>query len=134
MTPVIEYLQLANECLRWADSAEAKDQRKAFLEMARAWTQGALLAQGTTIPESDDEIDIRRRSPSCSERTTQYKLTSASAISGGKIHQKRAWPMIKPVKLIAHGPNGQSFQTRQPPQAASRFDLKIRTFVEKQRH
>ena len=25
---------------------------------------------------------------------------------------------MKPVKLIAHGPNGQSFQTQKPPEAA----------------
>jgi hypothetical protein len=36
-----EYRQFAEECFRWARDAKTDAARKAFLDMARAWTQAA---------------------------------------------------------------------------------------------
>jgi hypothetical protein len=37
-----EYKQYAKECLRWAAESKTEDDRKAFLELARAWTLAAM--------------------------------------------------------------------------------------------
>ena len=37
-----EYQVYAHECLRWAEKAGNDEDRRAFLEMAKAWTQLAL--------------------------------------------------------------------------------------------
>jgi hypothetical protein len=37
-----EYQVYAHECLRWADKADKDEDRRAFLEMAKVWTQLAL--------------------------------------------------------------------------------------------
>ena len=39
-----ECLKNAEECLQWARAARTDDKRKAFLDMARTWTQAADLA------------------------------------------------------------------------------------------
>jgi hypothetical protein len=36
-----EYRQFAEECMQWARAAESDAERKAFLDMARSWTQAA---------------------------------------------------------------------------------------------
>jgi hypothetical protein len=38
-----EYWQYARECARWAAEAKAKEDQADFLEMARAWTNIALV-------------------------------------------------------------------------------------------
>jgi len=55
MTTHDEYRQYAKECLRWAAAAKTEDQRKAFLEMARAWTLAA-----TQLPASRRMTNHRR--------------------------------------------------------------------------
>jgi hypothetical protein len=45
-----EYQQYAEECIRWAAHATSEDERKAFLDMARAWTQAALRIEGVLVP------------------------------------------------------------------------------------
>lgn len=42
----------ARECRRWAEQTNSEAERKAFLEMAKTWTQLALQEQG---PPADDE-------------------------------------------------------------------------------
>ena len=43
-----EYQQHAGECIRWAAKANTEEERQAFLEMADAWTQAALVQ--TDVP------------------------------------------------------------------------------------
>jgi hypothetical protein len=57
MATVNEFRQFADECLRWAADAQTEEQRKAFLGMARAWTQAALRMEGVLIPEMVD-VDL----------------------------------------------------------------------------
>ena len=42
MTTAKEYREFANECLRWAAEVKADDDRQAFLDMAKVWTQLAM--------------------------------------------------------------------------------------------
>ena len=42
MTSATEFRQFAEECLRSAEQARTEQERKAFLDMARAWTQAAM--------------------------------------------------------------------------------------------
>jgi hypothetical protein len=42
----------AKECFEWADQAKTDDQRRAFLDMARAWTAAALRMEGVLIPDN----------------------------------------------------------------------------------
>jgi hypothetical protein len=42
MTSATEFRQFAEECLRSAELAKTEQERKAFLDMARAWTQAAV--------------------------------------------------------------------------------------------
>jgi hypothetical protein len=37
-----EYQSYAQECVRWADQTDDEADRRAFLEMAKVWTQLAL--------------------------------------------------------------------------------------------
>jgi hypothetical protein len=50
MTTGDECHQYADECVRWAAKAKTEDERKTFLDMARAWIQAALLFGGGTAP------------------------------------------------------------------------------------
>jgi hypothetical protein len=50
MTTADEYQQYAEECVRAASEAETEKERKAFLDMARAWTQAALRIEGVLVP------------------------------------------------------------------------------------
>ena len=42
MTSASQFRQFAEECLRSAEDAQTELERKAFLDMARAWTRAAL--------------------------------------------------------------------------------------------
>ena len=42
MTSATQFRQFAEECLRSAEEAKTDVERKAFLDMARAWTRAAL--------------------------------------------------------------------------------------------
>ena len=52
MTAADEYRKFAEECLRWARDAKTDEERKAFLDMARAWTQAAPRMRGEAAPTS----------------------------------------------------------------------------------
>ena len=56
MVSLKEYLQFANDCLRWAAQAETEDQRTAMLKMARIWTEAALRLQGIVLPQIEDRL------------------------------------------------------------------------------
>ena len=45
METAVECHQYAEECVRWAARAKTEEQRKGFLEMARAWREAALLLE-----------------------------------------------------------------------------------------
>jgi hypothetical protein len=51
MTTAKEYREFAKECLKWADEAEADNDRNSFLEMARDWTLAAMRLEGGLTPE-----------------------------------------------------------------------------------
>jgi hypothetical protein len=59
MATADEYRQFAEECLRWARGAKTDEQRKAFLDMARAWTQAAAIHQYRAMPD-DSTDDLAR--------------------------------------------------------------------------
>jgi hypothetical protein len=40
-----QYRSYANECIAWAKTARTERERKIFLEMARTWTEAALIAK-----------------------------------------------------------------------------------------
>jgi hypothetical protein len=40
-----EYRAYANECLGWAKTARTERERDAFLQMARTWTEAAMIAK-----------------------------------------------------------------------------------------
>ena len=50
MTTEDEYRQFAEECMQWARAAESDAERKAFLDMARAWTDAAARMDGEAAP------------------------------------------------------------------------------------
>jgi hypothetical protein len=52
MTTADEYRKFAEECLRWARDAKTDEERKAFLDMARAWTQAGARTTGAAAPAS----------------------------------------------------------------------------------
>ena len=54
-TTAKEYPEFAVECLRWAIKVEAKDNRQAFLDMARDWTLAAMRLEGLLVPETKME-------------------------------------------------------------------------------
>ncbi len=41
MAPVSDYLEYAQEFIRWASEAKTDSERKAFIDMAKAWMQCA---------------------------------------------------------------------------------------------
>jgi hypothetical protein len=43
MRNVDEYRQYAQECIRWASEAQDDQERRTFIEMAKAWTRVALV-------------------------------------------------------------------------------------------
>ena len=45
METAAECHQYAEECVRWAARAKTEEQRKGFLEIARAWKEAALLLE-----------------------------------------------------------------------------------------
>ena len=49
MTTTAEFRQFAEECLRFAEQANTERERKAFLDMARTWTQAGV-GQGGPAP------------------------------------------------------------------------------------
>jgi hypothetical protein len=50
MATVDEYLKFADECMAWAREAETDAKRKAFLDMAKAWTLAAAKVNGGVVP------------------------------------------------------------------------------------
>jgi hypothetical protein len=50
MATADEYRQFAEECFRWARDAKTDADRKAFLDIARAWTQAAPRGNGEADP------------------------------------------------------------------------------------
>jgi hypothetical protein len=63
MATADEYRQFAEECLRWARDAKPDEERKAFLDMARAWTQAAAKTNGEAatigIVQRPGEADLK---------------------------------------------------------------------------
>jgi hypothetical protein len=59
MATVAEYHQYAEECLRWATKAKTEEERKAFLDMARAWTGAALRIEGVLVPIAEDNASSK---------------------------------------------------------------------------
>ena len=49
MTTVKEYRHFAEECLSWARDARSEEERKAFLDMARTWTQAAVCEDAARV-------------------------------------------------------------------------------------
>jgi hypothetical protein len=49
VTTADEYQRYATECIAWAHKAKTDADRKAFLDMARAWTQAAAKMNGIPI-------------------------------------------------------------------------------------
>jgi hypothetical protein len=49
-TTADEYRKFSEECLRWARNAKTDEERKTFLDMARAWTQAAARTNGKAAP------------------------------------------------------------------------------------
>jgi hypothetical protein len=41
-----EYRELMEEALRWAKTARSKEERNTFLQIAKAWYDAAILAEG----------------------------------------------------------------------------------------
>jgi hypothetical protein len=64
MTTADEYKHFADECMNWAREAKSDADRKAFLDMARAWTIAAAKANGGRVPitQPDDTLAPMRRS------------------------------------------------------------------------
>jgi hypothetical protein len=60
MAPVSDYLQYAQEVTRWASEAKTDSERKAFIDMAKAWMQCA----STELAQSGDAVDDARINPS----------------------------------------------------------------------
>ena len=54
MAAADDYHQYAEECMRWAVDVATDDDRKAFLDMARAWTEAALQLEGVLVPIQQD--------------------------------------------------------------------------------
>jgi hypothetical protein len=54
MTTKAEYQQYARECILWAAKAATEEERRAFLEMADAWTRVALVDRTATAQFTDD--------------------------------------------------------------------------------
>jgi hypothetical protein len=50
MSSAAEYRQYADECLAWAKSAKTDYERDVFLQMAKTWTEAALLAKDSKRP------------------------------------------------------------------------------------
>ena len=48
MTMQSEYRKYAQECVRWAAEANSINERKIFLDMAKAWTSVALIERDVT--------------------------------------------------------------------------------------
>lgn len=61
MTSAYEYREYAQECVRSAAQAKTEKERKAFLEMAHAWTRVALAASdgATQVARSADDLPVR---------------------------------------------------------------------------
>jgi hypothetical protein len=57
MATVKDFREFADECMRWAVQAHTEDHRKAFLQMASAWTQAALRLEGVLIPYRRSAFD-----------------------------------------------------------------------------
>jgi hypothetical protein len=51
----------ARECRRWAEQTNSEAERKAFLEMAKTWTQLALQEQGLSSPANDASRHLAAR-------------------------------------------------------------------------
>jgi hypothetical protein len=57
MSQAHEYRQFAEECVRWARGAKSDRERKAFFDMARAWTEAAAVRQdgGAILPSTPQD-------------------------------------------------------------------------------
>jgi hypothetical protein len=55
MSPYEEYQRYAEECMHWAEWTKSEGERKAFIDMARAWTRAALLIQAVMVPMEESE-------------------------------------------------------------------------------
>jgi len=55
MSPHEEYLRYAEECIQWAQWTNNEIDRKAFLDMAKAWTRAASLIQVVMVSMEDFE-------------------------------------------------------------------------------
>jgi hypothetical protein len=55
MSPYEEYQRYAEECRHWAEWTKSEGERKAFLDMARAWTRAAVLIRAVLVPIEESE-------------------------------------------------------------------------------
>jgi hypothetical protein len=55
MATADEYQRFAEECMSWARGAKTDADRKAFLDMARAWTQAAAKMNSIVVRPPDDD-------------------------------------------------------------------------------
>jgi hypothetical protein len=64
-----EYLKFAQECTRWAAQCENEDDRQAFLQLAKDWTEAALRAR------MSESADLATQSVA-DERATKPRIRS----------------------------------------------------------
>ena len=57
MQPAAQCHQYARDCVRWAARSNTEQQRKGFLEIARAWREAALLIETSSF-EVDNQLEL----------------------------------------------------------------------------
>ena len=81
MTAPDEYQRYANECIAWARKAQTDAERKAFLDMARAWTKAYAKATGEPLPDILErplrEEHLHRRERKFSTRDTAAPVSAS---------------------------------------------------------
>jgi hypothetical protein len=56
-----EFRELARECMRWAEETSSEEDRRHFIEMAKAWVHAAAELRELTHPEPLPRLGPSRR-------------------------------------------------------------------------
>jgi hypothetical protein len=70
------YRKYAEECLRWACDAGSDEERKAFLDMARTWTQAAAQHDSAFAPVLNANMTADEKNRARSSRSRQATIHS----------------------------------------------------------
>ena len=101
-----QYREFARECLRWAEESASEEDRRHFLDMAKAWVHAA-----AELRDVSDHLETRSHVPLVRKRVTDR--TVASSLSDRRVQEGDSASRRRQCATVLTGRSEPSMQFAQ---------------------